>query len=89
MKALYKMNIDFGRMGELSGVFISTTEEVEELLADTRQIYFGEVLGKHSEVIFKVESKHLHLISTDPTVIDIVETHELENGYNPLNYERY
>ncbi len=39
---------DFGRSGMLSGLFITTKDKLE--LIKGREIYFGEVLGKHSEV---------------------------------------
>lgn len=40
---------DFGRMGSLEGVFLTTQEQLNRIHGKT--IYFGEVLGKHSEVV--------------------------------------
>lgn len=50
MKALFKMDFDCGRMGNLEGVFIADTEDVEYLVNNKISVYFGEVLGKHSEI---------------------------------------
>ena len=50
MKALFKMDFDCGRMGNLEGVFITDTEDVEYLVNNKISVYFGEVLGKHSEI---------------------------------------
>jgi hypothetical protein len=36
-------------MGALSGIFVAEEEAVEALIASGKEVYFGEVLGKHSE----------------------------------------
>lgn len=45
---LVKYYEEFGRMGDLEGIFVCTRDELESL--NGIDIYFGEVLGKHSEV---------------------------------------
>ena len=89
MKGLYRMEIDYGRMGDLSGIFIADTEDVKNLIEEGKEVSFGEVLGKHSEVNTAITDNDLTLITTDPLVIGIVEEHGLENGFNPFDYERY
>ena len=42
MKALFKMDFDCGRMGNLEGVFITDTEDVEYLVNNKISVYFGE-----------------------------------------------
>lgn len=86
MKALYKMNLDCGRSGSLNGVFIADTEDVEYLLDNKISIYFGEVLGKHSEIYGCLVYDEIKLISNDENVIKVVELHHLENGYDPFEY---
>lgn len=86
MKGLYRLDIDFGRSGDLSGVFIADTEDVEILLTDNIIVYFGEVLGKHSEVTCEMKEEHIDLITTDENVIKIIEEYGLENGINPFDY---
>ena len=45
---VYKFHWYCGRMGSLSSVFIAPTDVVEDALG--KEVYFGEVLGKHSEI---------------------------------------
>ena len=84
MKALYKMTFDYGRMGELEGVFVAEKEDVEYLTSHKVMIYFGEVLGKHSEVCGWLEESEVKFITDDENVIRIVEEYGLESGYDPF-----
>lgn len=56
MKAIYKMDCDCGRMGSLQGVFIAEKEHVTVLLKKKIEVYFGEVLGKHSCILEKLKN---------------------------------
>ncbi len=84
MKKIYKFAADFGRMGDLEGVFVSTDEELEELYG--QEIYFGEVLGKHSEVVLTLEAEHITEVTDDEKFIELFEKYGLENGFNPFDY---
>lgn len=86
MKAVYKLHYDCGRMGELTGLFIAEKEDVEKLIESGEEVYFGEVLGKHSEICGPIEECDLTLISTEENVIKLIEEHGLENGFNPFDY---
>lgn len=86
MKGLYRLNVDCGRMGELEGVFIADKLDVEILLDESLSIYWGEVLGKHSEIYGSLEEGELIFITDDIKVIDLVEAYKLETGYNPFHY---
>jgi len=83
-KKVFKFSASFGRMGDLEGVFISTQEDVDALFG--QKIYFGEVLGKHSEVILKIEPKHITVVTDDAKVISLFDEFDLSNGYNPFDY---
>jgi hypothetical protein len=83
-KALYKMYIDCGRMGELESVFIAEKNEIEALIG--KEVYFGEVLGKHSDIYGELEEHEITLITDDVKVIEIVDKYGLETGLNPLDY---
>lgn len=85
-KALYKFYADCGRMGQLEGIFISTQEKVDKLIKSKIEVYFGEVLGKHSEIFGNIEKKEIEFITDIPKVIEIVERFDLTTGYNPFNY---
>jgi hypothetical protein len=84
MKKIYKFQADFGRMGDLEGVFVSTDEQLHGLYGE--EIYFGEVLGKHSEVILTLDPKHITEVTDDEKFIELFEQYNLENGYNPFDY---
>lgn len=83
-KGVYKLNIDCGRMGSLEGVFIATKEQID--FAIGRHHYFGEVLGKHSDIYGELESDEVEFITDDSNVIEIMERHNLCSGFNPLHY---
>lgn len=87
MKAVFKLNVDCGRIGELEGLFIATKQEVKQLLECPYEVYFGEVLGKHSEVYGKIEEKEIIFVSDDENVIKIIEEHDLSGGFDPFDYE--
>lgn len=84
MKGIYKFYADFGRMGDLSAVFVATAEDVEDIIG--KEVYFGEVLGKHSEVYTTMEEDHFTLVTNDEKFIEMFEECGLENGYNPFDY---
>lgn len=84
MKALFKMNFDCGRMGNLEGVFVADIEDVECLVNNKISVYFGEVFGKHSEIYGCVTESEIKQITTDENVIKVVGEYGLESGYNPF-----
>lgn len=71
---------DCGRQGEVEGLFKATREEVEN--ATGKDVYFGEILGKHSEVYGTLEEGEITLESDDSLVV----LNAIESGYNPLEY---
>jgi hypothetical protein len=86
MNGIYKMNCSVGRMGDLEGVFIAKKEHVKFLIDKELPIYFGEVLGKHSDIVCTVKDRELTLITDDPTVIEMFTQHQLYSGYDPFDY---
>lgn len=85
-KGIYKLNFDCGRSGDLEGVFIATDKQVEKLISSEIQVYFGEVMGKHSEVFGKIEKKEIKLVTEDENVISLFELHDLSSGHDPFTY---
>jgi hypothetical protein len=71
MKAIYKMAIDCGRMGDLYGQFVATKEAIAELIGN--QIDFGEVLGKHSDISVVMKEEYFKMITDDQKVVAIFE----------------
>lgn len=84
--AVYKLNFDCGRMGNLEGLFVAHKNHVKKLIEDKLDVYFGEVLGKHSEVYGPIEECDIELVSDSPEVVKVVIDHKLENGHNPFDY---
>lgn len=85
MKKLYRYEMDCGRCGTLSGLFVAEEERVKALIG--KEVYFGEVLGKHSEVFGEIEEGDIKEISDDQEKIEwLVKTFGSDNliGYNPL-----
>lgn len=85
-KGIYRLNIDFRRMGDLNGIFIADKEHVEVLIKHGIVVYFGEVLGKHSEIFCSLDESDITLVSDNPEAIKIIKELRLENGYNPFDY---
>lgn len=71
---------DCGRQGDVEGYFKATKEEVENAIG--KEVNFGEILGKHSEIYGTIEEGEIELISDNP--IEVMN--EIECGYNPLEY---
>jgi hypothetical protein len=84
MNKLYRFSVDFGRMGDLSGIFVSDDKEVANLIGKT--VYFGEVLGKHSDISLKIESTHFVMLTDDQSFITKFEQLNCTSGTNPFNY---
>jgi hypothetical protein len=79
MKKLWKIEWDLW-YGALYGIFIATDEEVKSLIG--KELYMGEVNGKHSEVCWTVEDGDIELFSDDEYVISCIKPF----GYNPFDY---
>ncbi len=78
------MHIDCGRMGDLDSIFVAEKEDVKALIG--KNLYFGEVLGKHSEICGILEEEEVALITDDENVVKCVEDYSLNTGLNPLHY---
>jgi hypothetical protein len=74
-------------MGDLSGLFIADSAEIEKLIG--KEIYFGEVLGKHSEVSGTLDKDDLTVQTDDQEFIKkfekLIGTGTI-SGFNPLDY---
>ena len=83
-EAVYTFHFGCYRMGTLYGLFIADKKEMEDLVASEKEIYFGEVLGKHSEIIGKITEDDYTLISDDPATVEFCKRNKLEIGFNPV-----
>lgn len=74
-------------MGFIDGLFIADESKVEEAIG--KEIYFGEVLGKHSDIYGTLEKEDIEVIDIgEDTVVQIFEAFggSTLSGYNPLEY---
>jgi len=67
---IIRYQFDMGRHGYLDCTQVITDEEWDFLQKPTR-VYFGEVLGKHSEVEVDVLPQHIKVISDHPDEIKL------------------
>ena len=78
---------DCGRQGDLEGLFVTTRAELEKTY--DRNVYFGEVLGKHSEVYGVVEENDYTIVTDDQDFmkkfVEYVGSGTV-SGYNPMDY---
>lgn len=79
---LYRFHLDCGRMGSLGGLFTATEADIKVLIGET--VYFGEVLGKHSDISAVMEEEHFKMVSKDPDLVRLFNKYRLATGTNPL-----
>lgn len=85
-KKLYNFYWDCGSSGELDGLFIATEDDVKSLIG--KEIHFGEILGKHSDIHGILGEDDFAVMSTDSALIeDLQRTFQSDTlcGYNPLD----
>lgn len=84
MRKLYKFYVDYGRLGELEGLFVADERDVIDL--DGKTLYFGDVLGKHSDIELEIESDMFTEVDVPVESINAIEK-ELGatwSGFNPV-----
>lgn len=86
MLKLYSFHWDCGRSGDLDGLFVAEEDQVESAIG--KRLYFGEVLGKHSDVEGILEASDLEEVSSEQDkitwLVDLLGTSI--SGFNPLEY---
>ena len=72
--------------GMIEGMFVATEDEVNELIG--KEVYFGEILGKHSEVYGTIEHGEITKIDIYPDIVEEIadKLGDTWCGYNPLEY---
>lgn len=89
MKYLWRFYWDCGRQGNLEGLFVATENEIKEVIG--KDVYFGEVLGKHSEIYGTIEENDIKKIDLDYKTVEKVEKvlGDTWSGFNPFEYVEY
>lgn len=79
---------DCGRMGELEGLFVCTEDELNKAIDLEDEVYWGEVLGKHSEVYHTLTAQDLRIVSEDQEFIrklqEVLKVESTISGFNPV-----
>lgn len=83
-KGVYSFFQYYGRFGSLEGIFVEDEEKVESLYG--KQVYSGELLGKHSDVVCDISRDNLTLVTNDPSAVEVLERYNINVGYNPFDY---
>jgi predicted ATP-grasp superfamily ATP-dependent carboligase len=81
MKKLYKYSVGLYDSFD-GGLFVSTDEEIKKYLGT--EIYWGEIDGKHSEVVSIFEEGDLEVVSINQEFIEFFESGIGSFGYNPI-----
>lgn len=84
---MYKFNWTIPRMGKLEGLFIAEEEELKAIMGS--DIYFGGVLGKHSNIYGPLEEDDIVEVTDNQNYINVARSLSKSDtlcGYNPLDY---
>lgn len=84
MKTLYKFKWDCHRMGDVVGVFVEDSKKIKSLIG--KDVYFGEILGKHSEICGTLDEGDLEVLSVQTDFVESFERIVGNIGYNPVEY---
>ena len=72
---LYRYSVYMGRMGGIEGLFAVDAEDercLQALVRSGRELRFGEILGKHSNVSLPLKEKDIKQVEATPTEVDTV-----------------
>lgn len=86
-KAIYEFYWDCGRSGNVESIFIANIEDVDKAIG--KKVYFGEILGKHSEIYGELSYEDLTIKTKDQDFISKFEEimgEDFSSGYNPMDY---
>lgn len=86
MKKLYNFNFEHYRAGWLEGLFFAEEEDLNKVVG--KDIYFGEIFGKHSEVVQNFEREDFKIIALSQETLSELNSYfgDTISGYNPIDY---
>lgn len=85
MKKLYRFHWDCGRMGDVTCIFVAEQSVVAAAIG--KEVDFGEILGKHSEVFGTLDEEDLTVLTDDQDFIEKLEHYMGSSfGHNPLDH---
>lgn len=75
---------DCGRQGDVKSTFVATDDEIADIVG--KRAYFGEILGKHSEVYGDIEEADFTMVSDDPAFVESFRSKVGSTGHCPFDY---
>lgn len=86
MKKLYSFQFDFYRVGLFEGLFFAEEEDLDKVIG--KDIYFGEIFGRYSELVQNFEREDFKEINLSPESLIELQNHfgDTIAGYNPFDY---
>lgn len=82
MRKLFRFSWFF-RGGEVTGLFAAEEEKVRAAVGE--MCYFGEILGKHSEVYGTLKTEDFRVVPCSPSFAEEFTTVVGSVGHNPLD----
>jgi hypothetical protein len=67
VKKMYRFNVHCGRQGDLAGLFVADSEEVDRAMG--KSVFFDEPFGKHSAVTVTLAPEHFTVATDDQDFI--------------------
>jgi hypothetical protein len=86
MRKLFQFSWDMG-YGCVEGLFVAEQEEVDAVIG--KEVYFGAVLGRYSDVSGPVLEEEIKVVTEDQDFIEMllsIFSSSRISGYNPLDY---
>ena len=86
MNYLWGFHWNCGRQGVLEGLFVATEDEINDLIG--QRVYFGEVLGKYSEIYGPIEEEEITKVGLDVETVEKITDvlGDTWSGYNPFDF---
>lgn len=86
-KKIYEYSMDCGRMGSVDGTFVASKAKIDAAIG--KKLYFGEILGKYSEITGVLKESDLKILPVPAAFVELFTKHVGNTGYNPLDYIMY
>lgn len=82
MQGIYYFNWEVRRSSDLEGLFVEDSEVVKRCVG--KELYLGEVAGKHSDVSGIIQEGDIILKSDKPEDVEFFQRLSLDIGINPV-----
>lgn len=86
MKKLYSFSFEYYRVGLFEGLFFAEEEDLNNVIG--KDIYFGEIFGRHSELVQNFEREDFKVVALSQETLSELNSYfgDTISGYNPIDY---